>query len=52
MDSITQIITKQSEIIENLAELNSQIVELLSQYMTCEEYENRLEEIMNYTFEP
>lgn len=52
MNNITQIITKQSEIIENLAELNAQIIKLLSQYMACEEYENKLEEIMNYTFEP
>lgn len=52
MKSLENIITKQSEIIIQLSELNSQIIELLSQYMTCEEYENRLKEIMNYTFEP
>ena len=49
MDNVTSIIAKQSEIIEQLSELNAQIIKLLSQYMACEEYENKLKEIMKDT---
>lgn len=38
----TEVILKQSEIIEELTELNVEIIELLSQYTSCEKYEKEL----------
>lgn len=46
MDRISSIIVKQNEIIENLTALNTELITLLSQYIACEEYENRLENIL------
>ena len=42
----TQIIIKQSEIIESLAKLNNTLIGLLSNYMDIEEYETKLKQIM------
>ena len=42
----TQIIIKQSEIIESLAKLNNTLIGLLSNYMDIEEYETKLKAIM------
>ena len=43
----TQIIIKQSEIIESLAKLNNTLIGLLSNYMDIEEYEGKLKAIMS-----
>lgn len=43
----TQIIIKQSEIIESLAKLNNTLIDLLSNYMDIEEYESKLKAIMS-----
>lgn len=43
----TSVILKQSEIIEELAKLNVELIELLSQYTGCEKYEKELEDIIS-----
>lgn len=40
------VILRQSEIIENLAELNSSLVSLLAQFTDIEKYERELQDIM------
>lgn len=37
---------KQSEITQNLAELDTKLINLLSQYMNIEEYEEKLKKIL------
>lgn len=44
-ESVSIIIQKQVETIEELAALNKELTALLSQYMACDEYENKLKEI-------
>ena len=44
-ESVSIIIQKQAETIEELAALNKELTALLSQYMACDEYENKLKEI-------
>lgn len=43
------IILKQSEIIEELAKLNTELIGLLSQYTSCEKYEKELGDITSRT---
>ena len=45
----TELILKQSEIIEELTKLNVEIIQLLSQYTSCEKYENKLVDITSRT---
>lgn len=45
----TEVILKQSEIIEELTKLNVEIIQLLSQYTSCEKYENKLGDITSRT---
>lgn len=39
------IIMEQAEIIDRLIELNKETISLLSQYMACDEYENKLKDL-------
>ena len=41
-----EIIIKQSEIIQNMAELNRHTLKLLAQYTSVEEYEHKLNKIL------
>ena len=45
MDDISKVIMLQAELIEKLLELNRETISLLSQYRSCDEYENKLKEI-------
>ena len=45
MDDTSKVIMLQAELIEKLLELNREAISLLSQYMACDEYENKLKEI-------
>ena len=36
---------EQAEIIDRLIELNKETISLLSQYMACDEYENKLKDL-------
>lgn len=44
-ESVSIIIQKQAETIEELAALNKELTALLSQYMACDEYEKRLQDL-------
>lgn len=39
------IIMEQAEMIDRLIELNKETISLLSQYMACDEYENKLKDL-------
>ena len=45
MDDLNKVIMLQAELIDKLLELNRETISLLSQYMACEEYENKLKEL-------
>ena len=45
MDDISKVSMLQAEIIEKLLELNQESIGLLSQYMACDEYENKLKDL-------
>ena len=47
MEINTDIVVKQSEIIQSLADLNNKLIVLLSNYMDIEEYEGKLKAIMS-----
>lgn len=45
MDDISKVIMLQAELIEKLLELNRETISLLSQYIACDEYENKLKDL-------
>ena len=45
MNDTSKVIMLQAELIEKLLDLNRETISLLSQYMACDEYENKLKEI-------
>jgi hypothetical protein len=46
MDDLSKVIMLQAELIEKLLELNRETIGLLSQYTTCDEYENKLKDLV------
>lgn len=45
MDDTSKVIMLQAELIEKLLDLNRETISLLSQYMVCDEYENKLKDL-------